>query len=365
MGEKKDNEGGEKPRSDKQTYKTITATAVVATPHDTGIPELAGHVYIVGPGQADRFRKTTEALAEYAGRNFMEEMHDLVLNGAEATFPEPPDLPDDQAKGAKLEKYKIQLKMALDEEKKYKSDKARVFRLIMGQCVPLMRSKLENEPTFKTLEQNKDVAGLMKLMKSLVYSTTSHQYEFWTMQASLTTLLTLKQHEKEGIATFGKRFLAQLEATELVWGKLIPTKYSAKTDDEKTKAMHKFLACVLLAGVDRGRYKAVIDELNNDYLLGSTTFPEDVPNMLNLIANYRGGRGSNPKTEAMLDGVVMNQAEHGKCTNCGSTKHKWDGCPRRKKDDKDRKKDKDDEDEEDDEQQNMAQAIDHSAAWYM
>jgi hypothetical protein len=261
MGEKKEYTGDDKPRSDKNNYKTITATAVAT--HD-GIPELTGKVYIAGTGQADIFRKTTEAIAEYVGRVMMEEMYDLVCHGREGTFTEPPDLPDADAKGAKLEKYKIQLKMVLDKQEKYKADKARVFRLIMGQCAATMKNKIENEPTFQALEQAKDVAGLMALMKTLVYSTTSQQYEFWTMQASLTTMLTLKQHKKEGMASFGKKFLAQKEATELVCGKLIPPKYSQATDDEQTKAYNKFMACVLLSGVDRGRYKPVIDELLND-----------------------------------------------------------------------------------------------------
>jgi hypothetical protein len=118
MGESKDNEGG-KPRSDKP-YKTITATAVAAI--QEGIPELAGHVYIIGPGQADKFRKTTEAIAEYVGRVMMNEMYSLVYNGTEASFTEPAELSDAEAKGAKLEKYKIQLKMVPDKEEKMNNE---------------------------------------------------------------------------------------------------------------------------------------------------------------------------------------------------------------------------------------------------
>jgi hypothetical protein len=38
-------------------------------------------------------------------------------NGKEGHFPEPADLPDEAAKGTKLEKYRIQLKMALTNKK--------------------------------------------------------------------------------------------------------------------------------------------------------------------------------------------------------------------------------------------------------
>ena len=332
MGEKKDYAEGNKPRSDKTPYKTVTATAV--TRYD-GIPELAGHVYIYGTGQADKFRKTTQAIGEYAGRVMMEEMYDLICNGKEGDFPEPTDLPDAEAKGTKLEKYRIQLKMILDKQEKYRADKARVFRLIVGQCVPMMKTKLEHSPTYKTLESAKDVIGLMKVMKTLVYSTTSDQYEFWTMQATLTTLLTLTQHDGENIATFGKKFMAQLEATELVWGTLIPQKYKVKTDYEQSAAMNKFLACVFLAGVDRHKYKPVIDELNNDFLLGKVTFPEDIPSMLTLLSNYRGGKGSNAKMEAMMDGVALQQtitrapSWRAACSHCGSKQHKAATCPKK------------------------------------
>jgi hypothetical protein len=306
----------------------------VAASANDGIPELAGHVFIYGPGRADKFRKSREAVAEYSGRNFMSEMYDLIQNGTEATFPEPADLPDADAKGTKMEKYKIQLKMALDKQEKYKADKARVFRLIVGQCVPMMRAKLEAEPTYPNLEASKDVAGLMKLMQTLVYSTTGNQYEFWTMQASMTTLLTLTQHPQESLANFGKKFMAQLEATELVHGQLIPTKYQGKTDAEKKVAMNKYLACVFLASVDRGRYKEVIDELNNDFLRGTVSFPEDIPSMLTLLNNYRGGKISNYKMEAMLDGVTMTQGltrtqSWRKCNLCGSTEHKAAKCPKK------------------------------------
>jgi hypothetical protein len=79
------------------------------------------------------------------------------------------------------------------------------------------------------------------------------------MQASLTTFLTLTLHEKEGLASFGKKFMAQLEATELVWGPLIPTKYKDKSNADQAAARNKFLACVFLAGVERYNFKPVIN----------------------------------------------------------------------------------------------------------
>jgi hypothetical protein len=99
--------------------------------------------------------------------------------------------------------------------------------------------------------------------------------------------------------------MAQLEATELVWGPFISIKYKDKSNADQAAARIKFLACVFLAGVERDKFKAVINELNNDFLRGKVSFPEDIPTMLTLLANYRGGKVSNYKVEAMLDGVVL------------------------------------------------------------
>ena len=85
MGEA-DNEPGDKPRSAK-------ADSANGTPLKfEGLAELAGHVFISGVGQADKFRKTTEAIAEYAGQTIMDEMHALIMTGEESTFPEPTEL---------------------------------------------------------------------------------------------------------------------------------------------------------------------------------------------------------------------------------------------------------------------------------
>ena len=127
-----------------------------------------------------------------------------------------------------------------------------------------------------------------------------------------------------------------------MWGKLIPNKYTGGTDAEQAAAMNKFLACAFLAGLDRGRYKQVIDGLNNDFLLGTTSFPEDVSGMLTLISNYRGARISNPKAEALLDGVAFAQGGQAACYTCGSTKHKRHECPRNKKKKNDNESEEDD-----------------------
>jgi hypothetical protein len=173
-------------RSDRKNYKETHH-------HENGNPELGGHVYTFGvPGQAYKYRKTTEAIAEYVGQKMMNEMWALVQNGKEANFPEPKDA-GDKPTVAQMEKYKMQLRMSLDKADKYQSEKAKVFRLIIGQCVPAMKHKIEGNTKYPALMEASDVSGLLQFMKELVYSTHSTQYEYWAMQASMKTLITMTQ----------------------------------------------------------------------------------------------------------------------------------------------------------------------------
>jgi hypothetical protein len=252
---------GDKPRS----AKADSATGV--SHKFEGLSELAGEVFISGVGQSDKFRNTTEAIAVHTGQTIMNEMHALIMDGVEAKFPEPDEL--EEAKGSnKLERHRILLKQALDKQDKYEVSNSLTFRLILGQCTLVLKGKLDSNANFKELQKASNVAGLMKLLKSEVYSTTSNQYEFWLMQASLSKLVNLTQFEQEGLASYSKKFIAQLEATEEVCGLIIPEKYRGKTKEEQVVARDKLLACMFLAGADRRRYKPIIDELNNDFLRG-------------------------------------------------------------------------------------------------
>jgi hypothetical protein len=83
--------------------------------------------------------------------------------------------------------------------------------------------------------------------------------------------------------------------------------------------------------------------LNNDHLLGSDCYPEDVPSMIALLNNRRGDHGGNKALERVQDGdddasvgsvgsvgsgVVMSFLQSGRrCFCCGSKTHLSTTCP--------------------------------------
>ena len=52
----------------------------------------------------------------------------------------------------------------------------KVFVVILGQCSHSMKNRLVNEKEYDALEDADDVVGLLKLLKSMAFSTTGVQH---------------------------------------------------------------------------------------------------------------------------------------------------------------------------------------------
>ena len=112
------------------------------TEEDSGIERLRGSTYSYGThDQVARFTKTTKDIAEYTSTTFKygKEMWTLIQDKAETVFTEPTEV-EKAATWSQMEKYKMLLRMWIDNEKAYKRDKAKVFRIIMSQCLPAMKN---------------------------------------------------------------------------------------------------------------------------------------------------------------------------------------------------------------------------------
>jgi len=301
-----------------------------STGSELGFEEFKRAQYTFGvPGQANKYNRTTKAIAEYAKITYGKEMWKLVNESVETTFTEPPE-PNEKATRAQMEKYKMKLGRCLDDEKKYNNNKTKIFGIIMGKCHVAMRNKVESLPDFKTLEEADDVVELLKRLKELAYSTDKNQYEYWTMQATMRKMITMRQDPKESLLGYSKRFLAQLEVTEVVWGELTPSKLKGKPLTTQEEAGKKFAACLFLAGVDRGRYGKAIDEMNNNFVQGTASYPVDVSDMLKVLTNRSDAKSS--QLQAEQDGVskatsFAQRVDRRRCHKCGVEGHIARTCP--------------------------------------
>jgi hypothetical protein len=76
----------------------------------------------------------------------------------------PTVLPDNTTPGL-MEKYKTELRTFHREKKEFQDNKAKVFVIILGQCTHNVKSKLENELGYATLEIYDDVVRLLRQHK--------------------------------------------------------------------------------------------------------------------------------------------------------------------------------------------------------
>jgi hypothetical protein len=96
---------------------------------------------------------------------------DLQVQQTERTFTEPRAPRKEESTPGLLEKYKTELGIYHKDRKEYKDNKSKVFVVILGQCLPSVRSKLESDDGYSTLENNDDVVGLLKELRKMAFLT--------------------------------------------------------------------------------------------------------------------------------------------------------------------------------------------------
>jgi len=85
---------------------------------------------------------------------------------------------------------------------------------------------------------------------------------------------------------------------------LSPPCHENDSAKDKESAQNQCLASLFLGGTDLARYKAAVDELNNNYVLGKDVYPADVPTAIMVLTNRRGYGGPRRRqAEDISDGL--------------------------------------------------------------
>jgi hypothetical protein len=95
-------------------------------------------------------------------------MYRLITYGVETTYKDPDD-PGKDATPAQIKAYGLLFTAAREDRLQYHNNKIKTFRLIMGQCTPTMKQRVQATPEYKTWEDPEkcDVKSLLALLKAL------------------------------------------------------------------------------------------------------------------------------------------------------------------------------------------------------
>ena len=151
-----------------------------------------------------RFIKAKNGIADMAGRKLLlgDDMYQLITYGKEVLFKEPTEPSEKKLTYAQQKRYELEYRMYLDEMRQYKKNKGELFRTIAGQCVSVLRARLEGNIEFKEMEENHDVVKLMSLIEGLVYNSGKGEYPYWTMATNVRKVAGLRQGTKESLESF-------------------------------------------------------------------------------------------------------------------------------------------------------------------
>ena len=84
----------------------------------------------------------------------------------------------------------------------------------MGQCLEMTKEVVKTDKSFKQLEADDDVKGLLGLLRDLCYGTDKKRYFRWIQQAQLRRAVTMTQQPTESIQRFATNFLEQIKTVE-------------------------------------------------------------------------------------------------------------------------------------------------------
>ena len=94
----------------------------------------------------------------------------------------------------------------------------------MGQCLEMTKEVVKLDKSFKKLEEDDDVKGLLGLLRDLCYGTDKKRYVRWVQQAQLRRAVMLTQQPTESIQRFATNLLEQVKIFEEISGPLVPVR---------------------------------------------------------------------------------------------------------------------------------------------
>ncbi len=203
---------------------------------------------------------------------------------------------------------------------------------------------------FADCKASYDSLGLLKIIREFIFKSDDRQYKYKAEDMALRAYCNLRQTPEMTCQEYFERVRNVVEVIKSLGGTLssdmhlndeLPVQRARHTDEQRKEAreriVEKKVAYGILVHADRGRYGKLIEEIENDYLMGNNNYPKTPTEAYNLLVNYKNYNTNKRNIPGGLDQVAFvtegkrlktnKEHPHIQCFKCKKYGHYKSDCP--------------------------------------
>ena len=175
--------GTTQPHASRTKWKGVTAA-------------IESHVFDCSSAYSiDTYNKTMSALADHVGSTY--KISGLIRTLIEALIKPAVAVADYPENGTTTEKklWEKRVDIALKKEQQLEDNIENLFSVVLGQCTPTMKAKLEGRADFDAMKTSFGVVDLFKAIRETTYKFEAHRNPYLSMYNAKTQMTILRQGE--------------------------------------------------------------------------------------------------------------------------------------------------------------------------
>ena len=194
----------------------------------------------------------------------------------------------------------MKYKQYLHLETLLRQNTKKLFSLMLRQCPPAMKSKIESQDDWKTMKSGYVVIDLMNALRDVTYKFEGNKNTYVSLHSAQRDTFLIRQGEQEYIISYKERHYSVIGVVEGIsggslWETTVAIEHDLKAlnytlgfetilsdDNEASKlilqtalatAKEKALAIGFLIGSAKNRYQPLLDGLENQFTLEVNNYP--------------------------------------------------------------------------------------------
>ncbi len=257
--------------------------------------------------------------------------------------------------------WKEDWKLIKTREQKYKENKANAWAVVYNQCSSEMKVKLDGTSGYKQSKNKNDVIALLTMIQGYCCKFNALNEEYMGLVGAFKNLLYFFQKPMQSNSDYHKDFLALVEVTEEYGGAGSLTHFpnmikkellsdnldiTIATSDElkkaKKKVQEKFLAALMLDGVNCDKCGNLKRSMQENYVTGTSKYPVSPEVVMCILNAYVPPAGWNRRMKqdgGGDSGAIFAQTDDDTwkknitCNKCGKKGHLAWECQSKKEPD--------------------------------